>query len=119
VGGAPGLLVIGQTAGVEEKLQAAETALQGVEADDQTRDLVGQIAAARATLAMNQLQVDIMLAQVRRALEHLQPKNLVFRTTARCMLGFSYLLQGDHATARQAYTEAIALSQASGNTFFT
>jgi len=116
---ASGLLVIGQTTGVEEKLQAAETALQGTEADDQTRDLVGQIAAARATLATNQLQVDIMLAQARRALEHLHPKNLVFRTTAHCMLGFASLLQGDRAAAHQAYTEAIALSQASGNIFFT
>src|SRR5262249_36252922 len=41
------LLVNGQTTGVEEKLQAAEAALQGTEADDQIRNLVGQIAAAR------------------------------------------------------------------------
>ena len=116
---ASGLLVIGQTTGVEEKLQAAEAALQGVERDGKTRDLIGQIAAARATLATNQFQVDIMLAQARRALEYLHPKNLVFRTTAYCMQGLAYLLRGDRAAARQAYTEAIALSQASGNTFFT
>jgi LuxR family maltose regulon positive regulatory protein len=116
---ASGLLVIGQATGVEEKLQAAEAALEGAETDDQTRDLIGQIAAARATLATNQLQVDIMVAQARRALEYLHPRSLVFRTTAQCMLGFAYLLQGDRASARQAYTEAIALSQASGNIFFT
>ncbi|HLV97476.1 MAG TPA: LuxR C-terminal-related transcriptional regulator [Ktedonobacterales bacterium] len=116
---ASGLLVIGQTTGVEEKLQAAEAALQSAKPDDQTRDLIGQIAAARATLATNQLQVDTMLAQSRRALEYLHPNNLIFRTTAHCMLGFAYLLQGDRAAARQAYTEAIALSQASGNIFFT
>ena len=40
------LLVNGQTTGVEEKLQAAEVALQGAEPDDKTRNLVGQIAAA-------------------------------------------------------------------------
>ena len=44
-------LVAGQTAGVEEKLQAAEAALaaalQGAEPDDKTRDLIGQIAAAQ------------------------------------------------------------------------
>ncbi|HEX6776950.1 MAG TPA: hypothetical protein VF099_02060, partial [Ktedonobacterales bacterium] len=116
---ASGLLVVGQTTGVEEKLQAAEAALQGAEVDDKTRDLIGQIAAARATLATNQLQVDTVLAQARRALEYLHPKNLVFRTTAHCMLGFAYLLQGDRAAAQQSYTEAIALSQASGNIFFT
>ena len=45
-------LTAGQTTGVEEKLQAAEAALQGVELDDKTRDLIGQIACARATLAL-------------------------------------------------------------------
>ena len=45
------LLITGQTTGVEEKLQAAEAALQGAEPDDKTRDLIGQIAAIRATLA--------------------------------------------------------------------
>jgi len=42
------LVVNGQTTGVEEKLQAAETALQGREMDDTARDLTGQIAAIRA-----------------------------------------------------------------------
>ena len=44
-------LTTGQATGVEEKLQAAEDALQDAEPDDRTRDLIGQIAAARATLA--------------------------------------------------------------------
>jgi LuxR family transcriptional regulator, maltose regulon positive regulatory protein len=116
---ASGLLVIGQTSGVEEKLHAAEALLQGTKPDDQTRDLLGQIATARATVATNQLQVEPMLAQSRRALEYLHPKNLVFRTTAYCMLGLASLLLGERAAARQAYTEAIALSQASGSIFFT
>jgi LuxR family maltose regulon positive regulatory protein len=116
---ASGLLVIGQTTGVEEHLRTAEAALQSAEPDDQTQDLIGQIAAARATLATNQFQVEPMLAQSRRALEYLHPKNLIFRSTAYCMQGLAYLLQGDRAAARQAYTEAIALSQASGNIFFT
>jgi len=116
---ASGLLVIGQTTGVEEKLRVAEAALQSAEPDDTTQDLIGQIAAARATLATNQLKVESMLAQSRRALEYLHPKNLIFRTTAYCMLGIAYLLQGDRAAARQAYTEAITLSEASGNIFFT
>ncbi len=99
--------MIGQTTGVEEKLQAAEAALQGAEPDDKTRDLIGQIAAARATLALTQHQVETMLAQSRRALEYLHPNNLPFRTTAHWTLGYAYLLQGDRAAARQAYTEAI------------
>src|SRR5947208_2011569 len=113
------LLVNGQTTGVEEKLQAAEAALQGSEADDRTRNLVGQMAAARATLALTRYQVEPMLVQSRRALEYLHPTNLSSRTTAHWTLGFAYLLQGDRAAARRAYTEAISLSQASGDIFTT
>jgi LuxR family maltose regulon positive regulatory protein len=113
------LLVNGQTTGVEEKLQAAEAALQGTEADDKTRNLLGQIAAARATLALTRYQVEPMLAQSRRALEYLHPNNLSSRTTAHWTLGFAYQLQGDRAAARRAYTEAIALSQAAGDIFTT
>jgi LuxR family transcriptional regulator, maltose regulon positive regulatory protein len=86
------LLVNGQTTGVEEKLQAAEAALQGAEPDDKTQDLVGQIAAARATLALTRYQVEPMLAQSRRALEYLRPDNLSFRATAHWTLGVAYSL---------------------------
>jgi len=113
------LLVTGQTTGVEEKLQAAEAALQGSEADDTTRDLVGQIAAARATLALTRYQAAPMLAQSRRALEYLHPNNLASRMTAHWTMGVAYFLQGDRARARRAYTEAIALSQAAGESFTT
>src|SRR6266480_2104492 len=113
------LLVNGQTTGVEEKLQAAETALQRAEADNKTRNLVGQMAAARATLALTRYDVETMLAQSRRALEYLHPYNLSYHSTAHWTLGFAYFLQGDRAAARRAYTEAISLSQTSGDIFTT
>ncbi len=113
------LVVHGQTSDVEEKLQAAETALQDAEEDDQTRDLIGQIAAIRATLAMSQYQAETMLVQARRALEYLHPNNLSLRTTATWTQGVAYTFQGDRAAARRAYTEAIPLSQASGEIFTT
>jgi LuxR family transcriptional regulator, maltose regulon positive regulatory protein len=113
------LLVTGQTTGVEQKLQAAETALQGAEPDDKTRDLVGRIAAIRATAATSQNQVEIIIAQSRRALEYLHPDNLAFRTSTTCKLGFAYQLQGDRAAASRAYTEVISIGQASGNIIFT
>jgi LuxR family maltose regulon positive regulatory protein len=112
-------LVTGQTTGVEEKLQAAEAALQGAEPDNKTRDLIGQIAAARATLALTRYQPEAMITQARRALEYLHPDNLLSRIRAIWTLGFAYQVQGDRAAARQAYTEAIAISQASGNIRFT
>ena len=112
---ASALSMTGQTTGVEEKLQAAEAALQGAEPDDKTRNLVGQIAAIRAMLAAAENQVETIIAQSRRALEYLHPDNLPVRTATIWTLGFAYQLQGDRAAASQAYTEAISISQASGN----
>ncbi|MEJ2738137.1 MAG: LuxR family transcriptional regulator, partial [Anaerolineae bacterium] len=118
------LLGAGQRTGVEQKLQAAETALAasaalGVELDDKTRDLVGRIAAVRATLAISQHQVETIIAQSHRALEYLHPDNLAFRTSTTWKLGYAYHLQGDHAAASRAYTEAMSIGQASGNILFT
>ncbi|MFL5700083.1 MAG: LuxR C-terminal-related transcriptional regulator, partial [Ktedonobacteraceae bacterium] len=104
---------------VEEKLQAAEAALQEAEPDDETRDLVGHIAAIRAMLAVPRNQVETIIAQSRRALEYLHPNNLPVRATAHWTLGYAYQIQGDRAAASQAYTEVISISQASGNIMVT
>src|SRR6185503_10735217 len=115
------LLINGQTAGVAEKLQAAEAAvaavLQGSEPDDETRNLIGQIAAATATLALTRYDVETMLNQSRRALEYLRANSLFTRATANWTLGYAHVLQGDRAAARQAFTESISLSQAAGALF--
>jgi LuxR family maltose regulon positive regulatory protein len=117
------LLATGQRTGVEEKLQAAEAALhcvqQGAEPDDKNQDLIGRIAATRATLAVGQHQVETIIAQSARALEYLHPDNLAFRTSTTWKLGYAYQLQGDRAAARQAYTEAVSIGEASGNIIFT
>jgi LuxR family maltose regulon positive regulatory protein len=115
------LLINGQTIGVGEKLQAAEAALsavlQGTEPDDKNRNLIGQIATARATLALTRYDIEAMLAQSRRALEYLSPGDLFDRAAANWVLGYARLLQGERAAARQALTEAISLSQATGAMF--
>lgn len=113
------LLAAGQVTGVEQKLRAAEAALQSIEPDDKTRDLVGRIAAIRATLTASQNQVETIIAQSRRALEYLHPDNLPFRTSTTWKLGFAYHLQGDRAAASQAYAEVISIGQASENIIFT
>ena len=116
-------LVTGQSTGVEEKLQTAEaaiaTALQGAEPDNKSRDLIGQIAASRATLALSRYQPEAMIAQARRALEYLPPDSMFSRIRAIWTMGFAYQVQGDRAAASQAYSEAIATSQASGNVRMT
>jgi LuxR family maltose regulon positive regulatory protein len=112
-------LVAGQTTGVEEKLQAAEAALQDAEPDAKTRNLIGQIAAARATLALTRYQAETIVVQARRALEYLPSDNLTFRFTAMWTLGFAHYLQGDRAAAIRAYTEAISIGETSGDMFST
>src|SRR5215469_11028124 len=112
---ASALSMTGQLTGVEEKLQAAEAALRGVELDARTRNLIGHIAAIRALLAAAQNQVETIIAQSHRALEYLHPDNMAVRTATVWKLGIAYHLQGDRSAARRAYTEAIALSQASNS----
>jgi LuxR family maltose regulon positive regulatory protein len=112
---ASALSMTGQLTGVEEKLQAAEAALQGAELDARTRNLIGHIAAIRALLAAGQNQVETIIVQSQRALEYLHPDNLAVRTATVWKLGIAYHLQGDRPAARRAYTEAIALSQASNS----
>lgn len=110
------LLVTGQTNGVEEKLQAAEASLKASEPNDQTRNFVGQIAAARATLALSQYQAETMITQSRLALEYLYPNNPL-RANANWTLGIAHLYKGERAAGRRALTEAITLSQAAGDIF--
>jgi LuxR family maltose regulon positive regulatory protein len=118
------LLVRGQTTGVAEKLQAAELALQNTttiedEDDDQTHDLIGQIATARATLALSQYQFEAVIFQARRAMQYLHPANLYSRFFASWSLACAYFLQGDRTLAGQAYAEALAINQNSTDIFST
>ncbi len=112
-------LMAGRTTGVEEKLQAAEKAMPDGQPDDQTRDLIGQIAAIRATLAVVCYQSEAALLEARRALEHLHADNVPFRSRATCALGTACQLQGDRIAARRAYVEALAIAQAGGNLYYT
>src|SRR5919112_4759716 len=112
------LLLVDHTA-VEKKLQAAEAALQDTEPGDRTRDLVGRIASMRATLAVIEHDAETIISQSRRALEYLHPDNLPVRTATTWTLGNAYQLRGDRAAASQAYSEAIAISEAIGHSIIT
>ncbi|KEQ25692.1 LuxR C-terminal-related transcriptional regulator [Paenibacillus tyrfis] len=116
---ASALLMAGQPAGVEQKLQAAEKGLQCTAQDAKTRDLIGHIAAIRATLAVNTHQEDAIIAESRRALEYLHPDNLPVRTATTWTLGYAYQLRGDRAAASQAYTEALSISRTIGHLMIT
>ena len=116
---ASALLSVGQHTAVEQKLQAAEAALQNVEPDDNTQDLVGRIASMRATLAIIQHDVETIITQSRLALKLLHPDNLFNRMAATWTLGFAYQLQGERAAASQSYTEVISISQSMPVSIYT
>jgi LuxR family maltose regulon positive regulatory protein len=113
------LLATGQTSKIEPALQSAEKALQGAEPNEKTRDLIGRIAAIRASVAGNQNDVETMLAQSRCALEYLSPNNLGFQTSTAWKLAFAYHMQGNRAAARRAYADVVSIGQASGITIYT
>jgi LuxR family maltose regulon positive regulatory protein len=89
---ASALTMTGFLAGVEEKLQAAEATMHGTEPDDTTKDVVVQIAAIRAMLAVPANKLETIIAQSRRALEYLHPSNLASRTSTLWTLGFASFL---------------------------
>jgi LuxR family maltose regulon positive regulatory protein len=109
--------------GVEQKLRAAEAALQGtlqgIEPDSRTRDIIGRIASMRATVAVIEHDVETIIAQSRRALEYLHPGNLPLRTATTWALGHAYQLQGDRAAAGRAYAEVISISKSLGESVYT
>ncbi|MCQ6560541.1 LuxR C-terminal-related transcriptional regulator [Paenibacillus mendelii] len=116
---ASALLMTGCTTVVEPKLQAAEKALQHVEQNDKIQDLIGHIAAIRASLAVSKHQADAIMAESRRALRYLHPNNMPVRTSTTWTLGYAYQLQGDRAAASKAYTEALSHSQRIGHVIVT
>lgn len=103
------LLFVGQHTGVEQKLQAAEAALQDVPADEATKDLVGRIASLRATLAVIQNDVETIITESLRAQENLHPDNLTYRISTTFTLGTAYKLQGDKKAASKAFAETISI----------
>ena len=116
-------LVLGLSTGVEEKLQAAEAVFAAQkesyqsEENDQIRDLIGQIACARATLALFRYDPAEMIIQARRALEYLRSDNLTYRFNANWALTSALMFQGDRAGAAQANQDCIEISQKSGHVF--
>ncbi len=109
-------LTIGLVTSVEEKVQAAEAALQLAEPNDKTRDLIGRIASVRATLAVTQHQAENIIFQAQRALEYLDPNNLSERAGIIWKLGYAHHLKGDRTAAKKAYIEALSTCEAIGRT---
>jgi LuxR family maltose regulon positive regulatory protein len=113
------LLFANQILGIEEKLQAAEQAMQSMGLEEKKRDLIGHIASIRATVAVSSHDLETILSQTHRALEYLHPDNLPVRTATTWTLAHAYQLQGKRVAAKRAYIEALSISQTIGHYIIT
>lgn len=117
-------LAAGQASGVEQKLQAAEKAfaasMPGAEPDDKSRELA-RIAAIRATLEVYQNQVETIIYESRRAMEHLPPDNLLplSRLRANWTRAMAHHFQSERAAGGTTEGESFAIAQTSGNLMYT
>jgi len=102
----------------EQRLSLNDTENKAPEsAKPQVRDMLGTVAALRASLAANTGDVPRSIELSRQALEYLSEDNLVLRGVVARNLGDAYQGEDDLAAAIEAQTEAIAISQAAGDTF--
>ena len=116
-------LVAGRTAGVEEALDAAQSAVASAssEAEDtkaKNRGLLGRIAAARATLAVTRYQPDEVLRHSSRAFEYLLPDDLQFRMTATWAEAVAHLLNGEREGTVRSFADLESMSLAAEDPFF-
>jgi LuxR family transcriptional regulator, maltose regulon positive regulatory protein len=112
-------LVAGRTNGVEEALDASASALSRAQDNEGNRDLLGQVAAARATLAVTRYRSDEILLQSRLALELLSPEDLGFRMTATWAASVAHFLMGDRTAVGRDFAELESMSRSVGDVFFT
>ncbi len=107
------------------QLDAVETRLLGLERAMEasgtsvplagTREILGEVAAVRATIATLRGDTGAAIEFSREALECLPEENLLLRGVIANTLGAAYDSSGDAAEASRAFAEAAELSQAAGN----
>lgn len=101
---------------IEKVLLTAVNALKISPEDDIKGDLIGQIAAIQAMLAVPQNKIDVIIERSLFALARLHPDNISVRTTTTWSLGHAYQSKGEFKAAIQAHSDALEKSERSGNT---
>jgi LuxR family maltose regulon positive regulatory protein len=102
------LVASGRLDAAEERLQLARTA-------DDTGAFRGEMAAIQATLTAFRGESQRAAELARQALVHLPGDDAFLRGIVAANLGIPYMLDGDVATAAQAFAEAARMSQKAGN----
>ncbi|MDH5718327.1 MAG: LuxR C-terminal-related transcriptional regulator [Spirochaetia bacterium] len=111
------LMTAGQTNLVEEKLQAAEAVLKDADLNTINKDMMGRIAATRASLAVSRYDTVTVMNEAKRALEYLDSKNLPIRGLTTWALANAQMLQDERKAAIESFSNAISISQKTGHYF--
>jgi LuxR family maltose regulon positive regulatory protein len=116
---ASALLFAGKTGDVEEKLLIAEEILPRQTDNEEIKDLIGHIAAVRATLALTRHDGAGIFKEARKALANLHPDNLPVLTGTTWLLGYAHHLAGDFDKAHDCYTKALESAKKIGHLIVT
>ena len=113
------LLLTGEMAAVENRLQRAEQLMSAASAAAVAAaavgDLPGHVAAIRAYMAGQRGDLPATIELANRALDLLDPESLGIRAVVTFVLGGAYLMSGDVPAAAEAMARAGALGRQGGN----
>lgn len=121
----------GQSQEAEARLQVAEEVLHSAldpspagtrteltrGAQLEVMDQIGRAAAIRASIASRQGDIPAIIHFSNMALDYLPESSLMWRAITTISLGFAQDLSGDQVAANTTFTEAVRLSQMSGNIY--
>ena len=98
-----------------QPLRVAESRLKDALKADHGSVITGEVIAFRALIAAYQGKVQQSVELCEQAMKLLPAESLFFRSFIVGFLGLNYLYRGEIKIARQAFREAITLSQQTGN----
>jgi LuxR family maltose regulon positive regulatory protein len=104
---------------VESLLQDAEAALVGADEQADEQRIAGHIAAVRTYSAGLRGEMTLAAELARQALEQLPEGDSIERSFVATIRAFALRRIGELAAAAQAFDEAVAMSQAGGNSHIT
>jgi LuxR family maltose regulon positive regulatory protein len=105
----------GKNEAAEARLQDAERILKMPGQED--TEQLGRVAAIRAAIASRQGDVPGIFEFSHQALQYLPEESFLWRAITMMAFGFAQDLGGDTMAAYQTFTEAVRLSEASGNIY--
>ncbi|MDH5655379.1 MAG: LuxR C-terminal-related transcriptional regulator [Spirochaetia bacterium] len=111
------LTTAGKTTHLEEKLNAAESAVEKIPDSPEKNDLLGRIASNRAVLALSQYKTETILSETEKALVLLSEKNIPVRNVCKWSQGVALHIKGDLDSALKILMEALRESEAIQNMF--